>query len=72
MASTTKIIAKAVREEIHRKGLKQKDLADRLGFSQKHVSQMLLGHVSISLDYLPFILDFAGLELRIVNKKESP
>lgn len=41
----------------------QADLARHLGYSQKHVSEMMNGHAGITLPNLLAILDYIGMTL---------
>lgn len=72
MASPSDLFRSLIRDEIRKnKKLSQRGLAQALGFTDKHISQMLNGKSKISLDYLPFMLDYVGLELMVQEKKED-
>jgi transcriptional regulator with XRE-family HTH domain len=51
--------------ELQRQGKTQVQLAGHLGFSQKHVSQMLTGKAGISLANLFEICGYLGLSVTI-------
>jgi transcriptional regulator with XRE-family HTH domain len=54
-----------VRGAIQGAGLKQKFIAERLGVSEKHLSQMLTGRAVLTLDWAERILALAGKRLVI-------
>jgi DNA-binding transcriptional regulator YdaS (Cro superfamily) len=54
-----------VRGAIQDAGLKQKFIAGHLGVSEKHLSQMLTGRVSLTLGWAEAILRMAGQRLAL-------
>jgi transcriptional regulator with XRE-family HTH domain len=54
-----------IRWELRAQGRTQTAMAEHLGFSQKHVSQMLTGRTSISLANLFEICAYLGLSVTI-------
>ena len=52
-----------IREILDQKGLKAKDLADKLGTSQQYVSRILRGETSVSITRLKEIADILGVSL---------
>lgn len=57
------VIKEAIRTELKADGCTQKDLADYLGLSQKHVSQILTGKVQGSHDVIESMARALGLSL---------
>lgn len=52
-----------IREILDQKGMKAKDLADKLGTSQQYVSRILRGETSVSITRLKEIADILGVSL---------
>jgi transcriptional regulator with XRE-family HTH domain len=69
-------IVKLIRQEIKGCGKTQKQVADHLGFTQKHMSQMMNGKNGISIPVLFRICGYLGASVAIVpalyNEKETP
>lgn len=53
-----------VRAELDAAGITQTHVAQTLGFSEKHISQVLVGRSGITVDLADAILGVAGRELR--------
>ena len=52
-----------IRELLDQKGMKAKDIADKLGTSQQYVSRILRGETSVSITRLKEIADILGVSL---------
>ena len=52
-----------IREILDQKGMKAKDLADKLGTSQQYVSRILRGETSVSITRLKEIAEILGVSL---------
>jgi transcriptional regulator with XRE-family HTH domain len=63
-------IRKAVRVELVRRDMQQKDLAERTGMSQQHVSALLTGRSGNLPGGWEKIFDALDLELEVVTKGE--
>ena len=63
----------AVRTALHDAGISQAEASRRLGLSTKHMSQMLTGRTTLSLDRAEQILALCGkrLSIRTVANKET-
>lgn len=64
-----------VREEIKsvmvQRGWSQVFLADALGFTEKHVSQMLTGKAGVTLETLGWIAEAAGSHWQLVPNRPA-
>jgi transcriptional regulator with XRE-family HTH domain len=58
-------LRKLIKLELVMQGLKQRDLCEYLGFSDKHVSRLLTGKANISLANLFEICAYLGLSVTI-------
>ena len=54
-----------VRAELDRASVTQTHIAETLGFSQKHISQVLTGRVGLSVDMAAAILRVVGRRLAL-------
>ena len=54
---------------VHRVGMSQKELADRCGLTQSHVSRIEAGRYSLRLDTIQHIADALGGYVDIVQSK---
>lgn len=64
-------IKQAIRDELEAAGMTQADLADYLGSSQKHVSQVLTGNVTGTFGFLARMAAACGLTITAVRKETS-
>jgi transcriptional regulator with XRE-family HTH domain len=69
MNNVTDHIRLEVRLELVRQGIKQTELAKRIGLSQYHVNAILNGRRGNLLEGWQRILDGLGLELTVVPKR---
>jgi transcriptional regulator with XRE-family HTH domain len=61
----------AIRAELAASGLSQKDLAQRLGLTEKHISQVLTGKAVGSFDVLVRMAEAVGLTVSVERKAEQ-
>jgi plasmid maintenance system antidote protein VapI len=61
-----------IKAELARCGASQADMARDLGYSQKHVSQVLTGRATASLATAVKMLKYVGLELQAVPRRDDP
>ena len=59
-----------VREMIKERAITQRDLAARIGTSQKHLSQLLTGKCTLSLAWVDRIADACDYDLIIGTKRK--
>lgn len=62
-AKETLALHQKVREVVKASGLKQTWMADRLGTSEKHLSQLLTGRAVMTLEWARRIVELCGMEL---------
>jgi plasmid maintenance system antidote protein VapI len=55
----------SLREIVRECGLKQAFIADRVGVTEKHLSQLLLGRVTLTVDWVQRIVDVCRQPLRL-------
>lgn len=60
----------AIRAELEASGESQRDLAERTGLSEKHVSQVLTGTITGSFDVLTRMAEAVGLSVSIERKAD--
>jgi plasmid maintenance system antidote protein VapI len=60
MADSSDTLRAQIQAAVKASGLKQIWIAERLGVSQKHLSQMLLGRVVLTLDWAQRIASVCG------------
>jgi transcriptional regulator with XRE-family HTH domain len=61
----------AIRAELAASGLSQKDLAQHLGLTEEHVSQVLTGKAVGSFDVLVRMAEAVGLTVTLERKAEE-
>lgn len=66
MAEDSSILRDQIRATIKASGLKQIWIAQQLGVSQKHLSQMLTGRVALTLDWAQRIAVLCGYKVTVV------
>jgi transcriptional regulator with XRE-family HTH domain len=71
LAASPDEVRERIREEIELRGVKQRRLAEHLGFSEKHMSQLLLGKVGMSLPILYRICAYLEMTLLIAPEDET-
>ncbi|MWA08712.1 helix-turn-helix domain-containing protein [Streptomyces sp. BA2] len=64
-------LSQQVRAAVKESGLKQAWIAERLGITQKYLSQLLTGHAPISLEWAEKILPLCGKRIRIVIEEAA-
>lgn len=64
-------VRKTVRAELLARRVKQRDLAEHLGISEKHLSQMLLGRAGLSLPMLFRMCAHLNLCIMIAPREAS-
>lgn len=62
-AGYTAALKRAIRDELESSGFTQRDLAEYLGLSEKHVSQMLTGKVDGRFEVIEKMAGAVGLSL---------
>jgi transcriptional regulator with XRE-family HTH domain len=55
----------SVRDLVRESGLKQSFIADRIGITDKHLSQLLLGRSTLTVDWVQAIVDVCRVPLRL-------
>lgn len=60
-----------IREELALKGIKHKALAEHLGITQKHLSQIMMGNVRMTVPMLYRILAYLQLSLLLFPELPS-
>lgn len=65
MAELSDLLRDQIRALIKDSGLKQNWIAARLNVSQKHLSQMLLGHAVMTLDWAQLIANACGYQVTV-------
>ena len=63
IAESTDDLITILREGLDESGKTQKQLAGHMGFSTKHMNQILMGKAGLSLPHLFSILEYIGLDL---------
>ncbi len=63
-------IRQAIRVEMARRNLRQKDLAEQTGISKQYLSQMLSGKAGSMPDSWEKVLGGLGLRLTVVHESE--
>lgn len=65
-------VTELIRQGLDARGKTQKQMADHLGFSQKHVSQMLTRKAGLSLSNLFDMCAYLGMSVAIVPDRNKP
>lgn len=60
-----------VRTAIADTGTRQTDLATTLGYTQKHISQLMRGHAQLRIDVAARMLDAMGWELVVAMRPRT-
>jgi len=63
---TRQIVGASIRSELARRGLNQRDLAERLEISPPSVSRKLSGHLPFSVDELAATAEFLELPVSVL------
>lgn len=63
--SQSEALRTTVRELVRESGLKQAFIAERIGITEKHMSQMLLGKAALTVDWAQRIVDVCRVPLRL-------
>lgn len=71
MRSMTEHIREEVRVAMIRQGVTQTDLAEKVGLTRQHVSNLLTGHRGKLPDAWEKLLDGLGLELTVRAKQQK-
>lgn len=71
MSDDTSVLRNQIRATIKASGIKQIWIAQQLGISQKHLSQMLTGRVALTLDWAQRIAALCGYKVTVIVEPVS-
>lgn len=60
-----------IKDAMHTKGIKQKEISDRTGYPPQRISRWFHGGCNPSIDHVEDLVNALGMEIKIVERKQK-